>query len=571
MKQHHRIIDAYRFHHADPHHLTLALLWGIVIPMLVGMALAGVAIWVMRRRKFSWTWAFPAAPIALLAWSVDWHAGLVLATVVVGAGVGGAVRHFQDLERGGSEARAAKERVGPLRWIWTRLRTARANEKRVVGDQLAIGTSRRGRIARIPFGVDRGVHGIVLGATGSGKTVTQAAIAQAHILAGLPVIAVDPKGDGYLRQVLANAAAATGRGFREWKPFGHAVYNPFARGGPTEVADKALAGHSFSDDHYRLITQRLLGQTLATMRTAGEWPPTLSTVVRYMDPERLDDLASGVDGDIKDRVSSYVDGLTARHKADLSGGRDRLAVLAEGELGPYLDPSLTVPDEFFDRLIPASERRTNLEEIKLDQSLRQGDVVYIQTDSDRYPEAARLLGAAVVIDLVTLTADLQGGAIRGLVLLDEFGAIAAEKVFRLFGQARSAGLSILLGTQSLADLRSARPDDASDTLTEQVLTNLEYAAVHRQSDPASAERLAQMAGTDPAWVTTRRVTGIPGFAQPQDGTRTREREFLVNPDEFKRLRTGEAVVINPTGKPPAEVVRIWPPKEIDVDSAFRME
>ena len=164
-----------------------------------------------------------------------------------------------------------------------------------------------------------------------------------------------------------------GRRFREWKPFGHTVYNPFARGGPTEVADKALAGHSFSDDHYRLITQRLLGQALATMRAAGEWPPTLSTVVRYMDPERLDDLASRVDGDIKDRVSSYVDGLTARHKADLSGGRDRLAVLAEGELGPYLDPSLTVPDEFFDRLIPASERRTNLEEIKLDESLRSGD------------------------------------------------------------------------------------------------------------------------------------------------------------------------------------------------------
>ena len=103
-----------------------------------------------------------------------------------------------------------------------------------------------------------------------------------------------------------------------------------------------------------------------------------------------------------------------------------------------------------------------------------------------------------------------------------------------------------------------------------MLTNLEFAVVHRQSDPASAERLAQMAGTEPSWSTTRRVTGIPGFAQPQDGTRIREREFLVNPDEFKRLATGEAVVINPTAKPPAEIARIWPPKEIEVDPVFRI-
>lgn len=165
-----------------------------------------------------------------------------------------------------------------------------------------------------------------------------------------------------------------------------------------------------------------------------------------------------------------------------------------------------------------------------------------------------------MIDLVTLTADLQDGAMRGLLVIDEFAAISAEHVSRLFGRARSAGLSVLLGTQSLADLRGARPDDPSDTLTEQVLTNVEFALVHRESDPDSAERLAQMAGTQPSWSTTRRVSGAPGWAMIQDGTRVREREFLVNPDDFKWLLTGEAVVINPMASPPAEIVKVWPPK-----------
>ena len=44
-----------------------------------------------------------------------------------------------------------------------------------------------------------------------------------------------------------------------------------------------------------------------------------------------------------------------------------------------------------------------------------------------------------------------------------------------------------------------------------------------------------------------------------EGTRTPEREFWVAPDEFKRLSTGEAVVISPTAKPPAEIVQIWQP------------
>ncbi len=128
-------------------------------------------------------------------------------------------------------------------------------------------------------------------------------------------------------------------------------------------------------------------------------------------------------------------------------------------------------------------------------------------DADRYPAASKLLGAALVIDLVGLTAELQGGQLRGLLAIDEFAALAAEQISRLFARARSAGLSVLLGTQSLADLRGARPEDASDTLTEQVLTNIEFAVVHREADPDSAERLARMAGTEPTWTTTRQIGG----------------------------------------------------------------
>ena len=196
--------------------------------------------------------------------------------------------------------------------------------------------------ASVPFGLSRGVHGLVLGATGSGKTVTQAAIAQAYILAGLPAIVIDPKGDRYLRAVLARRRRAKrGSPSASGRPTGTAVYNPFGRGGPTEIADKALAGHRWSEPHYELGTQRLLRHVLTTMRAAGQWPPTLSSLVTPHGPRaprRPRPRRSAARSPSGSAPTST--GSRARAQADLGGGRDRLAVLAEGELGPRLDPAL---------------------------------------------------------------------------------------------------------------------------------------------------------------------------------------------------------------------------------------
>ncbi len=86
------------------------------------------------------------------------------------------------------------------------------------------------------------------------------------------------------------------------------------------------------------------------------------------------------------------------------------------------------------------------------------------------------------------------------------------------------------------------------TCSPQILSNLGCAIVHREADPDSAERLARMAGTYESWSTTERVGGQKpnGFFAPREGTRTRAREFVLLPDEIKRLGVGEAALIAPT-------------------------
>jgi hypothetical protein len=219
--------------------------------------------------------------------------------------------------------------------------------------------------------------------------------------------------------------------------------------------------------------------------------------------------------------------------------------LAESELGPWLDPE-------------RSGTRIDLHEAWTAQS-----VIYLRLDADRYPLASEMLGAAIVSDLVALTGELQGGERRGLVAIDEFAAIGARNVLRVLSRSRSAGISVLLATQGVADLEDIASEGAPESFARRVLTQLDYVVAHRQPESTTAESLARLAGTQPVWVTTRRIDARFSAKQQESvGTRTREREFIRNPDEFKRLATGEAIVIEPASERKAERVRIWPPAHV---------
>jgi hypothetical protein len=119
------------------------------------------------------------------------------------------------------------------------------------------------------------------------------------------------------------------------------------------------------------------------------------------------------------------------------------------------------------------------------------------------------------------------------VLVDEFSAVAPGGVVRLFGRGRSAGLSLLLGTQELADLRP--PDNP--TLADQVLGNVTSLIAHRQMVPASAETLAGVIGTRGAWTSTERTGVMFGASSPTgDGTRTAPASLSSTPTRSSAFR-----------------------------------
>jgi hypothetical protein len=110
---------------------------------------------------------------------------------------------------------------------------------------LAVGRDERGRTVRIPVGHASGRHALVVGATGSGKTVTQAWIAGRLVQAGHGAVPSTPRATACCATKLEHAARNARRAMRLWTSEGRAVYNPFAHGTDTELADEVLAGETY--------------------------------------------------------------------------------------------------------------------------------------------------------------------------------------------------------------------------------------------------------------------------------------------------------------------------------------
>jgi type IV secretory pathway TraG/TraD family ATPase VirD4 len=506
----------------------------------IGTVLGMLMAQLMRGRHVHWSWAAGGLALLLLSRPGPGNLAFTLALAALLATIRSRRWHREDLEAGADLADLAAARRAPLdlaRWLG-RSAALRAHmdlggPRRLSRQELLLGLDEANRGVSIPFGAEgSGRHTLVVGATGSGKTVTQTWIATRAIERGMAAVVVDPKGDRGLREQVHQAALVAGRSFLEWTPEGGSVYNPYARGGTSEIADKILAGEHFTEPHYMRQAQRYLGHVVRALRQA-ETEVSLRAIVEHLEPAQLEMLSRGLPEPAARATFAYLDSLSTRQRNDLAGVRDRLAILAESDVGRWLDP-----------------RTDNAERFDLLSAVQERAVIYFSLESDSRPLLAQMLGAAIVQDLQTTVAASQGRPVPTLVVIDEFSAIAAEQVVRLFGRARSAGFSLLLGTQELSDLRPP----GRERLLEQVLGNLSGLIAHRQVVPSSAELISDVAGSRGAWRVSRHSDGRT--------TRTRSREPVLDPDQVMSLERGWAAVLVLEHGGSAHLARMFSPPRV---------
>jgi conjugal transfer pilus assembly protein TraD len=496
----------------------------------------------LREYGLSWTWAMLGFPAGIVLWELNPLLGFAVLSVATRGCIVGARWQREDLAHGADHAEAAHARMGIGDVLRRREheRQLRESGSWVHNEQLIVGRDERGMAVSIPIGYESGSHTLVLGATGAGKTVSETWVACRLVEQGHGAVVIDPKGDRMLCHELQVAADRVGAEFLQWTPEGPLAYNPYAQGSDSEIADKALAGEVFTEPHYLRQAQRYIGHAVRVMRAVGVEVAPVS-LMAHMDPRELEVSVRKLPESEAEPVQAYLDSLGERQRRELAGVRDRLAIHAESDLRPWLEPNLDRPT------------------LDIHQAVEDRAVVYMRLDADRRMLLSAMLAGAVVIDLVTLVGRLQRQPIPTVVMIDEFSAIAAEPVARLFGRARSAGISLILGTQELADLKGAK----DGALREQVLGNIATLIAHRQNVPESAELIAAMAGTKPVWVTTEQTEdGTLGGGPSGKGSRRRGHEYEIHPSRIKRLGTGQAVIITPGAEQAPVLVRINHPREV---------
>jgi hypothetical protein len=391
-----------------PPHELVDWLAGAATAVGFGVAIGVVAARMLSLARLRWSWAALALAATFLLHRSLGTIAPPMATAAFVATRRARRRHLQELDAGADLADRAAARRGPSHLLRTSLTALELRRRRrggdrgwSRGDELIIGVDDRRSLVSVPFGGARGgTHMLVVGATGSGKTVTQTWTVVRAIELGMGAVVVDPKGDTAMRSALAGAAARCQRPLLEWTPEGPNVYNPFAHGGETEIADKLLAGERFSEPHYLRQAQRYVGHVVRALRGAG-FEVSLQAVAHHLDPRHLERLLRELPADDAEQTRGYLDSLSARQIADLAGVRDRLAIVAESDVGRWLDPSEPVATRF-----------------DLLQAVRARAIVYFDLAADSRPLLTQMLGAAIVQDLTTTVAALQHAPVATVVVID---------------------------------------------------------------------------------------------------------------------------------------------------------
>jgi TraM recognition site of TraD and TraG/Bacterial protein of unknown function (DUF853) len=515
----------------------------VVIGALLGIVVSLGAQYLLTWRNLRWTWALLPAAVGALVTGFgvveSWSVGLAVGGIVTARWT--FLLERRDREAGGDARRRARQAVG-IRDAFAARRASWAST--VDTGRYLLGFDGRRRPVMVRFGGQSGRHGLLVGASGSGKSNALLWCVARHIEAGFGVVVVDMKGDQLLGRRLEREAERWRHPFHRWTLDGGCRWNPLARGNRSELKDKLIGTEEFTERHYQAMYERYLVNVFRALEDRPQ-KRNLRTVIGLLEPAALAiELRELDDDQAAEEIGDYLARLTPEQARDLRGLADRLALLVEGGHGDYLMPADKQDDQ-----------------IDLFKAIGTGAVVLFSLNSSRYGETARLVGNMVVQDLKTVCGTIEdnpGSDRPALVAVDEFAALDGDQIAGLFQRARSASISLVVATQELADLR--RVDEGFD---EQVVGNVEWLLAGRQNNPGSAELVAGIAGTEEVWLHTFQTE--EGLGRPKSrfvresgvGTKHRGREFYVPPDDIKRLPVGRMLLVekNPHR---VEVVDVMP-------------
>lgn len=376
-------------------------------------------------------------------------------------------------------------------------------------------------------------HTHIVGATGSGKTVLIEQLLLEDLKRGYGCLVIDPKGDRELFERVRWECRKLGREsdlkllsatFSEESSF----WNPCGLGNISELQSKFFNSAIYSEPHYAKWCERALLQAFNHLVPGSKAGFTITEVVQELE--------------------SFCRELKSRDEK-IEGLFLDFYNLAYGEWGPILG---------------CSREGRKKSEVRLLETTQKNRILFVDLPTEAKKVQSARIGRLITQELMLISGlrKIYPG-IRSpqpfSVYIDEFDAFATESFATFLNKARSSGFMIHIAHQTLSDLNRISHDFAG-----QILGNCNVRFIFRQDDPDDAERWSRFLGTQAAVKRTYQMQ-----AGQQTGLTSNRvvQEFVISPDQIKRLRVGEAVLSVKTERR-AKIIRTrFAPNETVADDA----
>ncbi|MCX8074886.1 MAG: type IV secretion system DNA-binding domain-containing protein [Clostridia bacterium] len=387
-------------------------------------------------------------------------------------------------------------------------------------DKTLIGTNKGGKAV---FCDDRAKHIFVCGTTGSGKTVLLSNFIESGISKDYGMLIVDGKGDiddGSLMYITKKFATKHGKKLYIVdlnNPELSIKYNPFMNCSETICKDMLINMTDWSEEHYKVNTERYIQKLLKLLKMQkNEF--SFNHIISNISASKFEEISATLVKEQKISKEEHLLNLELIKSSSkiAENASARFSTIAESDVG-----------EIFDKT-----------GIDIYTALSQNSIILFVLNPLIYPELSNTMGRLILIDAKKTISKMFGQYNkRKFFIFDEINVYASTVLIDLINKSRSAGVTAIPATQSLADLEAV----AGEPFKQQIIENCNNYVVLRQNSSKSAEEWAKTLGTR----ETMQVTfQIDKSKTPEVGSARRTREFIVHPDEIKSLQTGKGIFLS---------------------------
>lgn len=388
-------------------------------------------------------------------------------------------------------------------------------------------------------------HGVILGATGSGKTETIKWFTGALMDIKYSLLIIDMKEDldqGGLRDFCRAYAYVNDLPYQEIAlsdDNGYWYLNALAGMNADQAFDAVVSQAEFDDQFHQAMNKKASGQVNKLLFEAYEtWPDRypapslklLGTTLQNMYTETKPMLVDVQQAKGKDYVMQHYSALMRKdqdlEKEAMTFGL-RLTNLYDTLAGEMaLSPGVS---------------KNGAQRVALD--VTAPGVIYIGASSTGFPELAKTVSASVMSRMNAMAADIAAGKFnkdelfRRALVIDEANMITRSHVHNALSRYRSAKISLFLATQGPTDWIDEHGDDWG-----RLTQNINVCIAGKMSSPEAAKLTAEYIGTDKFIGLNRRVTD--GIVE-ESGSIKEQEDYLVPPQDFRGLDSGEMVMRTP--------------------------